>query len=119
MVTDNNNIRRRSRSEHSLEAVQRLAKQRQVAYGSQRVQEHIVSLGYSIEDVCDCLMALTEHDYRESIHYGDHKGWLDVYVSPASPPGKPSNNPHLYIKFKLNRDCVTVVLASFHPEGMV
>ncbi len=106
------------RSEYSLEAVRRLAGQEKVHYGSQRVLNHIVNLGYSKEDVCACLMGLTENEYRGSIDYGDHKGWLDVYISPVAPPGKPSNNPHLYIKFKLNRDCLTVVLASFHPEGM-
>ncbi len=121
MVTNNNKTEtRRNRSEHSIEAIHRLARQGQVAYGSQRVQDHIINyLGYSLKEVCDCLLGISEMDYKESIDYGDHKKWLDVYISSISPPGKPKNDPPLYIKLKLNRDCTTLVLASFHPEGML
>lgn len=116
MVTDN--IQRRNRREFSLDAIQRLAADKAVAYGSRDVLRDTENHHYSKDDVCACLMNLKEENYHESIHYGDKKGWLDVYKCnwPAPLPNS-SLVDDLYIKLKLNRDCILIVITSFHPEG--
>ena len=107
---------RRNNSEYSLDAIHRLAKSGNVNYGSPKVQRDVDNLDYSLEDVCECLQSLSNDNYYESVNYGDHKGWLDVYLC-NWPLRSTESSVELYIKLKLNRDCITIVLASFHPEG--
>jgi len=110
--------RRRKTSEYSLNAVHRLAANGKVAYGSNDVQKDIDNLRFSLDDVCNCLQSLSVEDYKQSVNYDDHKGWLDVYLCKWSlSKNSSANTEKLYIKLKLNRDCITIVLASFHPEG--
>src|SRR5690606_19356470 len=75
----------------SLEAVHRLARFKQVEFASSRVHNQLDGLGYSVEDVCDCLQALEEKHFSKSITY-DAGGWMDVYLRqwPA-----PNRNPPL------------------------
>jgi hypothetical protein len=112
MVTQQNE--RRQRKEFSLNRIRELAAAGQVAHGSRDVSKDIENLSYSPDDVYQCLVSLTDEDYKESVNYGDHKGWLDEYlITYQSPTG---HKDELYIKLKLNRDCVTIVLISFHRE---
>ena len=116
MVTSN--PQKRNKIEYSLSAIHRIAGERNVVYGSRDVQRDVLNHDYSLEDVCQCLQSLRQEDYDESVHYGDKRGWLDVYRCrwPA-PNSSTSTIDDLYIKLKLNRDCITIVIASFHPEG--
>jgi len=111
-------IKKRIKREYSLEAVRRLASEQKVSYGSRDVIRDTENFGYSLDDVCNCLASLQEDDYHESVDYGDKRGWLDVYkCSWPAPVAPESRIDNLYVKFKLNRDCILIVLASFHPEG--
>ncbi len=111
---------RRNRNEYSLDAIHRLAAKGNVSYGSKDVQKDIDDLQYSLNDVCKCLESLSTDDYDKSINYGDHKGWLDVYLCKwTSTQKSPAETKKLYIKLKLNKDCILIVLASFHPEGTI
>ena len=106
---------RRHRKEFSLNCIRELAAAGKVDYWSRDVSKDIENLSYSPDDVHACLASLTEDHYRESVNYGDRKGWLDVYhITYQSPTG---HQDEMYIKLKLNRDCVTILLMSFHREG--
>lgn len=108
---------RRKKAEYSLTCIQQLASQGEVIYGSRRVQRHIENLGYSPEDVHACLGKLTSDHYRGSVRYESDPFWHDEYLITFE--AKNNQPDELYIKLKLNRDCVLVILASFHPEGWI
>ena len=107
-------LKKRSSKEFSLGRIHELAGNGKINYGNSDVQRDIENLGYSPEQVGECLGLLRTEHYRESIHYGDRKGWLDIYCISFS-AGKHVDD--LYIKLKLNRDCIMIVLSSFHREG--
>lgn len=115
MVTRNGE--RRNQPEYSLQRVRELARTGSVDYGSRRVVRHVENLGYAPEDVCRCLAGLEAGHYRESIRYRENGPWLDVYLITCTGPAGHADS--LYIKLKLNRDCIVVVLESFHPEGWI
>jgi len=105
---------RRKRPEYSLERVHELARRGEVDFVGPRVMQDVENLGYAHEDVCRCLACLDECHYRGTVRYENHPVWMDEYlISFASPTGHIDN---LYIKLKLNRDCVVILLASFHTE---
>ena len=107
---------RRSNKEYSLNRIRELAEQGQVDYMFRRVTRHVENLGYSPDDVHKCLSCLGEENYRGTVRY-DGKLWLDEYlISYIGPTG---HTDELYIKLKLNRDCIVIQLASFHPEGAI
>ena len=106
---------RRNNPEYSLTRIKELASKGKVLYGSHDVQRDIVNLSYSLSDVCDCLNSLEPNHYVESILYENTPTWLDVYLC-IWQKADGSRDP-LYIKLKLNKDCITIVLASFHREG--
>lgn len=106
---------RRNSPEYSLTRIKELASKGKVLYGSRDVQRDITNLTYSLSDVCDCLNSLEPDHYVESILYENMPSWLDVYLCTWQLEGG-ALDP-LYIKLKLDRDCITIVLASFHREG--
>lgn len=110
MVTDE--TERDSTPHYSLDRIRELAAGGHVSYGSSRVWVKIECLGYSPEDVYGCLANLNADDYSESIKYPNQPFWLDVYhcCFISSNGGK----DELYIKLKLTKNCLTIVLASFH-----
>lgn len=114
MVSDKEE--RRDKKEYSLGRIKELAEWGNVMYLSSRVTKHVENLGYSPDEVHKCLSCLKEENYRGTVRY-DGKPWLDEYlISYTGPAGQTDD---LYIKLKLNRDCVVIQLASFHPEGAI
>lgn len=106
---------KRTNPEYSLTRIKELAAKSKVIYGSRDVQRDIANLSYSLSDVCDCLCTLEDRHYIESIRYEKASVWLDVYLCAWQLPDQ-QRDP-LYIKLKLNNDCIMIVLASFHREG--
>jgi len=105
---------RRDKKEYSLDRIRELSERGDVMYLSSRVTRDVENLNYSPDDVHQCLSCLEEENYRGTVRY-DSKPWLDEYlISYTGPTGHTDN---LYIKLKLNCDCVVIQLASFHPEG--
>lgn len=106
--------KRRDKQEYSLDRIRELAKQGAVSFLSSRVTRHVENYGYTPDDINECLASLKIDNYRESICY-QGRTWLDVYL--ISYTGSSGSTDDLYIKLKLDRDCILVLLASFHPEG--
>jgi hypothetical protein len=76
---------------------------------------HTENFGYSFEAVCECLAKLAPEHFHRSERYEPTGLWLDVYLMPYRAPT--GHDDSLYIKLKLDRDCLNIVLHSFHPEG--
>lgn len=103
----------RKSSEYSLARIHELAKKGRIASGSRKVNNDILNLGYSVQDVCECLHNLRPQQYYKSEKHNDI--WHDVYKCKWSTPNLSENHyDDLYIKLKLDRDCVTVIISSFH-----
>lgn len=107
--------RKRKTSEYALASIHRLARAKQVSYGSRKVMRDTTNLGYSMNAVCECLQGLTKYHYHESITYADQPNWLDVYQcrwqAPHVKPDAPVEDD-LYIKLRINGD--QLILVSFH-----
>jgi hypothetical protein len=122
MVTnDERHTERREARTCSLERIRELASQEQVAYGGIKVEKDIRDLRYSLQDVCRCLQTLEEDEFSHAERYGHgpKEVWLDVYFTTmifVDERGREFED-ELYIKLKLNADCIAVVLMSFHPEN--
>ena len=108
---------RKKTPEYSLVRIHELAEAGEWAYGSRRVARHIENLGYSPDDVGACLVSLREAHYRGTVRYENAPVWLDEYL--ISFKGPSGHVDDLYIKLKLNRDGLLILLASFHPEGWI
>jgi hypothetical protein len=89
----------------NLDVVKALAAQGCIIYFSSQVQKDIDALGFEDDDVCARLGMLQPSNYAHSVRYAGLDLWLDVYLIAG-----------LYVKFKLDRKCLNVVLHSFHPE---
>lgn len=108
-------MEKRDKPEWSLTRIHDLAAQKAISYGGSRVQRHIVDWDYSMESVCECLSSLEAEHFQHAVRYSETESWLDVYlIDYRSPTGRIDR---LYVKLKLNRDCVLIILCSFHPEG--
>lgn len=114
MVSDTEE--RRDNKEYSLDRIRELAERGAVMYMSSRVTKYVENLDYSPDDVHMCLSCLQDENYRGTVRYNG-RSWLDEYlISYIGPTG---HTDDLYIKLKLDRDCVVIQLASFHPEGAI
>ena len=105
---------RRAIAEYSVSRVCELAKQGCVHYLSRRVQQDVENLGYAPEDVHRCLQLLNDCHFKHAERYDAAGPWFDVYLVPYCGPTGVVDD--LYVKLKLDRDCVVVNLASFHRE---
>lgn len=109
MVTDKE---RRTTAEYSLSRVHELAAHGSVSYVSRKVQVDVANLSYAPEDVHKCLQTLNDGHFHHAERYPPGKVWFDVYL--IFYPGPTGDLDELYVKLKLDRDCIVVDLASFH-----
>ena len=113
MVTQQNEVR--VKPECALARVKELAAEQAVSYGGRRVQNHVANLSYSFEAVCECLTQLTAAHFKHSERYGPDGPWHDVFLMKYRGPA--GHDDDLYIKLRLDRDCLCILLFSFHLEG--
>lgn len=105
---------RRDRPEYSLHRVREMAAQGNVRYLSSRVTTDVENLEFTPDNVHECLRALEERHFRGSVRYEGTRAWLDEYLITCK--GQRDIGDNLYIKLKLDRDCIWIYLASFHRE---
>jgi hypothetical protein len=112
MVTDKDEMR--NTPEYSIQRIRELAASGHVRYMSTTVERDVQNLEYIPDDVHECLARLDKSHYYNSIRYAGRKYWLDVYHITCQ--GQTAFQDNLYIKLKLDRDCIWIDLASFHRE---
>lgn len=113
MVTEKDE-ERRDRAEYSLKRIREMAAQGNVRYLSSRVTMDVENLEFTPDNVHECLRALEEKHFRGSVRYEGSRVWLDEYLITCK--GQRDISDNLYIKLKLDRDCIWIYLASFHRE---
>ncbi len=85
-----------------------------VVYVNSSVLRDTENLGYSPDDVHQCLASLTAGDFACGEAYGSGPTkWHDVYKI-SRYPSPTGHRDDLYIKLQINKNCVTVLLYSFH-----
>lgn len=105
----------RDRRECALDHIRELAAAEAVHFASSRVQRDTANLKYSLQAVCKCLATLTDGNFKHSVRYSESGPWMDVYL--VRYRGPTDQDDPLYIKFSMTRNCLCVVLHSFHLEG--
>lgn len=105
---------RRDKPAYSLQRIRDLATQGKVRYLSARVTMDVENLEFAPENVHCCLRALEAKHFRGSVRYEGSKFWLDEYLITCT--GQRDIPDNLYVKLKLDRDCIWIDLASFHRE---
>lgn len=112
MVSSGAKAEKRNDPEYSLDAIRRLARFQQVEYRGRKVPRDVASLGYDLNDVCQCLISLQHDHFSHSERYENFPRWHDVYK--VRHVGQDGIEHNLYIKLRLDRDCVVIELCSFH-----
>lgn len=111
----NEKDQRRDFPSYHLGRIVELAEAGKVAYINSSVLRDTENYGYSPAAVHNCLAMLLPGDFRHSVLYEDTKDWLDVYkIGVINLDAKQRDD--LYVKLKLNRSCILVLLCSFHPD---
>lgn len=113
MVT--RNVTQRDYAAYALERIVALATAGQVRYASSAVFRDSENLGYAPDDVHACVAALETCHFSHSEAYENASDWHDVFKL-ARYPSPAGHHDDLYIKLKLNRDCVVILLCSFHRD---
>lgn len=113
MVTDI--TERRDRPEYSLTRIHELARQRSVFYVG-NAERDAANLSYGLDDVSECIESLTSKDFRHSERYNRVGAWRDVYFVRYCGPTNCVDE--LYIKLRLDRDCIFIYLDSFHQQRL-
>jgi len=105
---------RRDSPKYSLNRIRQLAQSGQVVFGSRRVELDCHNLGYSPEEIHECIASLQPDDLRQSVRYSNRRFWMDEYRLRWR-----SNSGHLdplYFKLHLNRDVIIVIVDSIHRD---
>ncbi|GHC35104.1 type II toxin-antitoxin system MqsR family toxin [Aidingimonas halophila] len=100
---------------HDLRDVHAAARDRRIEYRGRKVMRDTANLGYDLDDVADCLLCLSEREFRKS-HVRDVGPSDDEYICCYPRPGSDDDEAvdRLYVKFRLVDDCLIVDLGSFH-----
>ena len=77
-----------------------------------KIPRDVAQLRFNLDDVLDCLQKLQSHHFAHSIWYESFPRWHDVYKPVYR--ARDGRTINLYIKLRLNRDCVVIQLCSFH-----
>lgn len=107
---------RKDKPEYSLDRLHELARLRQVEYLG-TCERDIVNLGYDLDAVCLCLECLSANDFDHSERYSEKTSWRDVYLTRYRGPADCIDD--LYIKLRLDRDCIVIYLHSFHQPRAI
>ncbi len=96
---------------HALDRVQELAREGKVKF-TPAVQRDTKNLDYPPDEVFDCLCSLQSGNFKTSIRYANSPLWHDVYTVDWRRENGTVDS--LYIKLALAKNCLAVVLFSFH-----
>lgn len=103
---------RRSYPAYSLQHVKELAAKEKVDYRSWRVEADVANLGYTLGEVCQCIVHLDAAHFDHSELPDGHARWQDVYHCRwANSQGAIDD---LYLKLMLTQSTLSIVLCSFH-----
>ncbi len=100
----------------NLEAIRNAALQKNIRYKGRKVSQDVTNLGYTLEDVSDCISALTTNDFKKTESYSESEAVFDVYIKNFQRKEQPSDR--IYMKLRLLEgggvQVDQVELGSFH-----
>lgn len=101
---------------YNLDSIREAATQQNIRYKGRRVNTQITELGYTLDDVSDCISSLTISNFSKTIHFPDSGEVFDVYLKRCQ---REEELPALiYIKLRLLEtgeiQINQIELASFH-----
>jgi hypothetical protein len=99
---------------YSLEKIIAAAKAGQIIYGGRNVNRDIANLGYTLNEVADCIMQL-QPEHHQKIWVNDNNTIVfDVYIIEFS-PRRDGQIDSIYMKLRLmDNGQINVGLGSFH-----
>ena len=97
-----------------LEAIRNAALQKNIRYKGRKVSRDVTNLGYTLDDVSDCISALTTNDFRETKLYSESEAVFDVYIKNFERKEQPPDR--IYMKLRLLKDGAIqlIEIGSFH-----
>jgi hypothetical protein len=98
-----------------LEAIRNAALQKNIRYKGRKVSQDVTNLGYTLDDVSDCISALTTNDFKKTESYFESEAIFDVYIKNFQ--RKEQSPDRIYMKLRLLEGEVQVDLieiGSFH-----
>lgn len=98
---------------YDLGKVKAAAQGSNIEYRGRKVSRDIANLGYTLEDVANCLCQLAPSDFRKS-HTYQNQPPDDEYRCTYFPSSDAETADDLYIKFCVVDDVLIIDLASFH-----
>jgi hypothetical protein len=98
---------------YDLEKIIVAAKQRNIVYGGRKVNQDIANLGYTLDEVSDCIAQLRPEHHQKIWVSDDNSSVFDVYIIRFSP--KEGQIDSIYMKLRLLKNGqIQVGLGSFH-----
>ena len=99
-----------------LEAIRNAALQKNIRYKGRKVSRDITNLGYTLDDVSDCICALTTNDFKKTESYLEPEAVFDVYIKNFQQ--KEQSPDRIYMKLRLLEDggiqVDQIEISSFH-----
>ncbi len=107
------NVKEYSYPCYSLDTIRQSAKKNNFKYDGRNVDRDIRNLGYTGEDVKNCISNLTTHQFNKSIHY--ENSIYDAYIIDYKKTDDTSID-RIYMKLRLlpNGELQIVGIGSFH-----
>ena len=103
---------------YSLCDVQKAVREGKIEYRGRKVRQNIEDLGYEFEDVKNCLLSLTECNFRKTHcregEIPDDDDYVIKYCKKLNDDD--SRIDELYIKFCLVDECLCINIGSFHLQ---
>ncbi len=98
---------------YDLEKIIMAAKQQNIVYGGRKVNRDIANLGYTLDEVSNCIMQLRP-EHHQKIWVSDHNNHVfDVYIIDFS--AKEGQTDSIYMKLRLlENGQIQIGLGSFH-----
>ena len=99
---------------YNLDDVRKAAKSERIEYNGRRVAIDVAELGYQLDDVIRCLLAISSDAFHKTHEY--QSVFYDAYVTSFPRPGGEGQVDELYVKFALIGDFLSISLGSFHLQ---
>ncbi len=99
---------------YDLEAVQKAARKGFIRYRGRKVNRDIANLGYSLNEVTECICQLKTENFNKTISYDSDQASDDVYHMTYifNPENNETKTDRLYLKFRFTDGVINI--GSFH-----
>jgi hypothetical protein len=96
---------------YNLDEMRQAASKQRINYAGRKVNKDIANLGYTLQDVVNCIVSLTVKDFKESVTYPEKS--YDVYIKDVV---QTEQTDRVYMKLRLeeNGEIKILEIGSFH-----